>query len=63
MNALFVCFAIVRNTATETVEQQLVFTGNEDGKLMTLKNIIRKVRVPVLDCEYYEYFIACSTST
>ena len=33
----------IRNTATNTVEQRLVFTGDEDGKLVAFRNLIREV--------------------
>ena len=33
----------VRNSASTLVEQELVFTGNEEGKVIALKNIMKKV--------------------
>uniref|UniRef100_A0A8C6T907 ATP-dependent RNA helicase n=1 Tax=Neogobius melanostomus TaxID=47308 RepID=A0A8C6T907_9GOBI len=35
-----------RNTAVETVEQELLFVGNEDGKLVAMRNIINKGFLP-----------------
>ena len=32
-----------RNVATETVEQELLFVGQESGKLLAIRDIIRKV--------------------
>ena len=40
---IVVCVCCHRNTATETVDQELLFTGNENGKLVALRNIIKKV--------------------
>ena len=36
-------FLFHRNTAAELVEQELLFVGNERGKLLELRNIIQKV--------------------
>lgn len=33
-----------RNSATETVEQELLFVGQECGKLIALRDIIHKVQ-------------------
>ena len=33
-----------RNSATETVKQELLFVGQESGKLIAIRDIIRKVR-------------------
>lgn len=33
-----------RNTAVETVEQELLFVGEENGKLVAMRDIIKKVR-------------------
>lgn len=33
-----------RNTAVETVEQELLFVGTENGKLVAMRDIIKKVR-------------------
>ena len=47
-NAVQCCIGI-RNTATEKVEQSLVYTGTEKGKLLALYNLIREgVKPPVL---------------
>uniref|UniRef100_A0A672HU03 ATP-dependent RNA helicase n=1 Tax=Salarias fasciatus TaxID=181472 RepID=A0A672HU03_SALFA len=35
-----------RNTAVETVEQQLLFVGNENGKLVAMRDIIKKGFLP-----------------
>ena len=32
-----------RNSATETVEQELLFVGQESGKLIAIRDIIQKV--------------------
>ena len=32
-----------RNTAVETVEQELLFVGTENGKLLAMRDIIKKV--------------------
>lgn len=37
------CF-FLRNTAVETVEQKLLFVGTENGKLVAMRDIIKKVR-------------------
>ncbi|GFO34726.1 ATP-dependent RNA helicase ddx52 [Plakobranchus ocellatus] len=38
-----------KNTATNTVDQRLVFTGDEDGKLVAFRNLIREgISPPVL---------------
>lgn len=34
---------ICRNSATQTIEQQLKFVGTEYGKLFAIREIIRKV--------------------
>ena len=33
-----------RNTATLTVEQELLFVGQEAGKLLAVRDIVQKVR-------------------
>ena len=33
----------VRNSATETVKQELLFVGQESGKMIAIRDIIRKV--------------------
>ena len=33
-----------RNAATKTIDQELLFVGNESGKLLAVREIIRKVR-------------------
>lgn len=35
---------MLRNTAVETVEQELLFVGEENGKLVAMRDIIKKVR-------------------
>lgn len=37
-------FDLIRNTAVETVEQELLFVGTENGKLVAMRDIIKKVR-------------------
>lgn len=34
-----------RNTTTTTVEQDLVFVGNEEGKLIAMRDLVKKVNV------------------
>ena len=43
-----------RNAATETVQQELLFVGQEAGKLMAMRDIVKKVRTYV--CVYIQYF-------
>ena len=35
-----------KNTATDMIEQKLVFVGNESGKLMAFRNLIAEGLVP-----------------
>lgn len=37
-------FHLFRNTAVDTVDQQLLFVGTENGKLVAMRDIIKKVR-------------------
>ena len=38
------CFVSVRrNTAAEAVQQELLFVGQESGKLMAVRNIVHEV--------------------
>lgn len=32
-----------RNTTATTVEQDLVFVGNEEGKLIAMRDLVKKV--------------------
>jgi len=34
---------LYRNTTTTTVEQDLVFVGNEEGKLIAMRDLVKKV--------------------
>ena len=36
-------FVLNRNTATHTVEQELLFVGQEAGKLLAVRDIVQKV--------------------
>lgn len=51
---LFICLLIIhygkyRNAATETIKQELIFTGNEAGKMVALRQYIQKgIKPPVL---------------
>lgn len=36
-------FVLNRNTATQTVEQELLFVGQEAGKLLSVRDIVQKV--------------------
>jgi len=37
-------FVLNRNTATHSVEQELLFVGQEAGKLLAVRDIVQKVR-------------------
>lgn len=37
-------YDLLRNTAVGTVEQELLFVGAENGKLIAVREIIKKVR-------------------
>lgn len=37
-----VCF-LFRNSAVETVEQELLFVGSETGKLLAMRELVKKV--------------------
>ena len=41
-SAVHPCF--FRNAATETVKQELLFVGQESGKLIAIRDIIAKVK-------------------
>lgn len=43
-------FNIFRNVATDTIQQELIFTGSEEGKLLALKQLVLdgRIRPPVL---------------
>lgn len=44
-----IVFLYFRNTATELVDQELLFVGNEQGKLLAFRDIVRKgISPPVL---------------
>ena len=34
-----------RNSATENVEQELLFVGQESGKLLAVRNLIQQVQI------------------
>lgn len=36
------CF-LLRNSAVETVEQELLFVGSETGKLLAMRELVKKV--------------------
>lgn len=36
-------YLLLRNAAVETVEQELLFVGTENGKLLAMREIIQKV--------------------
>lgn len=47
---------IIRNTAVTTIEQDLVFVGNEEGKLIAMRDLVKKVCIiDLLIC--YLHFI------
>lgn len=35
---------VLRNTAVDTVEQELLFVGSESGKLVAMRDIVKKVQ-------------------
>ena len=39
---------VPRNTAVESVEQELLFVGTENGKLLAVRDLIKKVASPWL---------------
>lgn len=41
-----VCF-LLRNSAVETVEQELLFVGSETGKLLAMRELIKKVHFQI----------------
>ena len=58
-----------RNAATETVQQELLFVGQEAGKLMAMRDIVKKVRTYVRVCVHTystwssTYICLCTYST
>lgn len=42
-----VCFPF-RNSAVETVEQELLFVGSETGKLLAMRELVKKVYLDYL---------------
>ena len=49
-----VCVCVcIRNTATDAVKQELLFVGQESGKLLAIRNLVKKVR------PYIQYMHAC----
>lgn len=34
-----------RNTTVTTVEQELIFVGNEEGKMIAMRDLVKKVRL------------------
>ena len=44
---------IFRNSATETVKQELLFVGQESGKLIAIRDIIRKVNHLTFFCLHF----------
>lgn len=36
--------SVHRNSAAETVEQELLFVGAENGKMLAIRDMIKKVR-------------------
>lgn len=45
-----------RNTTTDLVKQELIFVGNEHGKLIEFRNLILKVNFKYFSCFSYEFF-------
>lgn len=43
----FSCFPF-RNSAVETVEQELLFVGSETGKLLAMRELVKKVYLDYL---------------
>lgn len=46
---LYLNYFIFRNAATDTVDQELLFVGNEQGKLLAFRDLVKKgLSPPVL---------------
>lgn len=39
----YLTFFLWRNAATDTVNQELIYVGDESGKMIAMRNIIQKV--------------------
>lgn len=37
------CLSLLRNSAVDTVDQELLFVGTENGKLLAMRDLIKKV--------------------
>ena len=50
-------FVLNRNTATQTVQQELLFVGQEPGKLLAVRDIVQKVSsfITVKQQKYYTF--------
>ena len=45
-----------RNSATQTVEQELLFVGQEAGKLLAVRDIVQKVKRMIICCDMIKVF-------
>ena len=45
-----------RNSATQTVEQELLFVGQEAGKLLAVRDIVQKVKRMIICCHMIKVF-------
>ena len=45
-----------RNSATQTVEQELLFVGQEAGKLLAVRDIVQKVKRMFICCDMIKVF-------
>ncbi len=43
LKCIYLALSFHRNSAAETVEQQLLFVGSENGKLLAVRNLIKQV--------------------
>lgn len=54
MLILLLFYTIIRNTAVTTIEQDLVFVGNEEGKLIAMRDLVKKVCIfDLLVCDLH----------
>ena len=49
-------FIYLRNSATQTVEQELLFVGQEAGKLLAVRDIVQKVKRKIICCDMIKVF-------
>ena len=51
---------ICRNSATDLVKQELLFVGQESGKLLAVRDLMHKVQVCSLNITGNYYLTSCS---